>query len=153
MDRRRRAAIARDATRPKERDPCSLVSRAEAEAALEAPLAKDPVVDGAQCTYTYQPASLPGPSCSNPLAGRHPEFREHAALAAGIVKALPRRRRRPGQAGTRRAGSALTGPWEAAGRPVEFWAVKKDVLIKADAQAAMKQAHARNLVAAAMSKL
>jgi hypothetical protein len=49
---------------------------------------------------------------------------------------------------------ALTGPWEVAyAGPFEFWAVKNDVLVKADAQAAMKQAHARNLVAAAMSKL
>ena len=44
------AAVARDASRPKERDPCSLVSRAEAETALEAPLAKDPVVEGDTCT-------------------------------------------------------------------------------------------------------
>ena len=74
-------------------------------------------------------------------------------MAAGVGKAFSR-----GAAQDKTESTvpdpALTGPWETAhAGPFEFWAVKNDVLIKADAQAAMKQAHARNLVAVAMSKL
>ncbi|MBP7610309.1 MAG: hypothetical protein KA760_12490 [Steroidobacteraceae bacterium] len=149
------AAVARDASRPKERDPCSLVSRAEAETALEAPLAKDPVVDGDTCTYTYT-GKLPWTIVLK-MRWRdgYPEFREHANLTAGVVKALgPDVDSSQDKMEPAASDPALTGPWEVAyAGPFEFWAVKNDVLVKADAQAAMKQAHARNLVAAAMSKL
>ncbi len=148
-------AIARDATRPKERDPCSLVSRAEAEAAVEAPLTQDPVVDGNTCTYAYE-GKLPWKIV---LTFRwrdgYAEFREHASTAAGVGKVFSL----GDDAGNGKEqpaapDPALTGPWETAyAGPFEFWAVKDDVLVKADAQGAMKQAHARNLVAAAMSKL
>jgi hypothetical protein len=149
------AATARDATRPTARNPCSLVSRAEAEAAVEAPLTQDPVVDGNTCTYAYT-GRLPWKIV---LAIRwrdgYPEFREHAAVAAGVGKAFSlgddaSQDKKESAA----SDPALTGPWETAyAGPFEFWAVKDDVLVKADSQAAMKQVHARNLVAAAMSKL
>jgi hypothetical protein len=149
------AATARDATRPKERNPCSLVSRTEAESAVEAPLAQDPIVDGNTCTYAYT-GKLPWKIVLNVRwRDGYPEFREHAAVAAGVGKALSV----GDDAGqdkqaTAAPDPALTGPWETANAgPFEFWAVKNDVLIKADAQAAMKQSHARNLVAAAMGKL
>ena len=147
------AAVARDATRPRERDPCSLVSRAEAESAVEAPLAKDPVVDGDTCTYTYT-GKLPWTIVLK-MRWRdgYPEFREHASLAADVVKALSAGAS-PDKQEPAAPDPALTGPWETAyAGHFEFWAVKNDVLVKADAQAAMKQEHARNLVAAAMSKL
>lgn len=148
------AAIARDAARPKPRDPCSLVSRAEAEAVMEAPLAKDPEVDGDTCTYVATG------NWAIPLKVRwrdgNPEFREHAALVAGMSKLFAG----GGDASQDRKESApppdpaLTGPWEAAQNAAgEFWAVKNDILIKADSRGARKQEHARNLVAAAMSKL
>jgi len=149
------AAVARDAMRPKERNPCSLVSRAEAEVAVEAPLTQDPVVDGNTCTYAYT-GKLPWKIVlSIRWRDGYPEFREHAAVAAGVGKAFSS----DGDMAQDKTEStapdpALTGPWETAhAGPFEFWAVKNDVLIKADAQAAMKQAHARNLVAVAMSKL
>jgi hypothetical protein len=149
------AAVARDALRPKERNPCSLVSRAEAEVAVEAPLTQDPVVDGDTCTYAYT-GKLPWKIVlSIRWRDGYPEFREHAGVAAGVGKAFSL----DGDTAQDTTESTapdptLTGPWETAhAGPFEFWAVKNDVLIKADAQAAMKQAHARNLVAAAMSKL
>ena len=147
------AAIARDAARPKPRGPCSLVSRAEAEAVMEAPLAKDPEVDGDTCTYVATG------NWAIPLKVRwrdgNPEFREHAALVAGMSKLFAR----GGDTGQDRKESAppdpaLAGPWEAAQNAAgEFWAVKNDILLKADSRGARKQEHARNLVAAAMSKL
>jgi hypothetical protein len=148
------AATARDATRPKERNPC-LVSRAEAEVAVEAPLTQDPVVDGNTCIYAYT-GKLPWKIVlSVRWRDGYAEVREHAGVAAGVGKALSlgddasQEKKEPAA-----PDPALTGPWETAyAGPFEFWAVKNDVLVKADAQAAMKQAHARNLVAAAMSKL
>ena len=149
------AAIARDATRPKPRDPCSLVTRAEAEAAMEAPLAKDPAVDGSKCTYVSA-GKIPWTIVLNVRwRDGNPEFREHAALVAGAGKVFAL----GGDAGQNKQESvapdpALTGPWEAAQFGMgEFSAMKNDVLIKADSTGAQKQEHARNLVAAAMSKL
>jgi hypothetical protein len=149
------AAIARDATRPKPRDPCSLVTRAEAEAAMEAPLAKDPAVDGSNCTYVST-GKFPWTIVLNVRwRDGNPEFREQTALVAGMSKVFAL----GGDAGQNKQepvapDPALTGPWEAAQFSAgEFWAVKNDVLIKADARGAQKLEHARNLVAAAMSKL
>ena len=149
------AAIARDATRPKPRDPCSLVSRAEAETAMEAPLAKDPVVEGSKCSYVSA-GKIPWTIVLDTRwRDGNPEFREHAAIVAGVGKVFAP----DGDAGQNTVAAAvpdpaLTGPWEAAQVGMrEFWAVKNDVLIKADASGARKQEHARNLVAAAMSKL
>ena len=157
------AAIARDATRPGERNPCSLVSRAEAEAALEAPLAKDPVADGSKCTYAYTTAVKGVGSAELPwtielsISWRNgfAQFREHAALAAGVGKAFALGGDAgPGKQEPAAPDPALTGPWEVAGTGLfEFSAVKQDVLIKADARGARKQEHARKLVAAAISKL
>ena len=120
---------------------------------MEAPLAKDPAVDDSTCTYV----STGNWSIVLKVRWRdgNPEFREHAAIVAGVGKAFAL----GGDAGQNKEESsapnpALTGPWEAAQVGMrEFWAVKNDVLIKADASGARKQEHARNLVAAAMSKL
>jgi hypothetical protein len=149
------AASARDATRPKPRDPCSLVSRAEAEAAMEAPLASDPSVDGSKCTYVSA-GKLPWTIVLNVRwRDGYPEFREHAATVAAVRGSFAP----AGTTGQNAVASAvpdpaLSGPWEAAMAGMrEFWAVKNDVLIKADAAGARKQEHARALVAAAMSKL
>jgi hypothetical protein len=149
------AAIARDAMRPKKRDTCSLVSRAAAEAAIEAPLAKDPVAEGDTCTYTYT-GKLPWTIVlTTRWRDSYPEFRQHAALEANVGKAFSL----GGDGGQDKKelaapDAALAGPWEAAHMGMfEFSAVKKDVLIKADATGARKREHARNLVAAAMSNL
>ena len=151
------AAIARDATRPKERDPCSLVSRADAETALESPLVKDPEVDGSKCIYTYtdkMQRSI-GLEVINWRDG-YAQFRQHAATAAGVGKAL-------GVGGddsqdkkeSAAADSALAGPWESAQRVQDkFFAVKNDVLITAGSFiASREEALARKLVAVAISKL
>lgn len=154
------AAIARYATRPKERDPCSLVSRAEAETALEAPLTMDPVADGSKCIYTYTgTGKLPWkPELVLDIRWRNgfAQYREHAALTANVGKVFAL----GDKAGIDKKESAapdpaLIGPWEAAQFAMfEFSAVKKDVLVKADASAAIKKEEpARRFVTIAMSKL
>ncbi len=149
------AAIARDATRPKERDACSLVSRADAEAAMEAPLAKDPVADGSTCTYVSAGKFPWTIALSISWRNGFAQLREHAALAAGVGKAFAL----GGAAGQEKKEAAtpepvLSGPWEVAQEGgFEFSAVKKDVLVKADARGARKPEHARKLVALAISKL
>lgn len=166
------AAIARDATRPTERDPCSLVSRAEAEAALEFPLVKDPVAEGSKCTYTYTGAGTRPLIVNLEIRWRNglAVYREHAGLVASVGMANAQFAERAAKAGgvdkvvgddagPDKKGSAapvpaLAGPWEAAQvGMMEFSAVKKDVLIKADAYDNKQQERARKLVAAAMSKL
>lgn len=150
------AAIARDATRPKERNPCSLVSRAEAEAALEAPLTKDPVVDGSTCLYTYTGKFPRTIGLAISWRNGYAQFRQHAATAAGVGNALAL----GGDAGQGKKESApqdpaVTGPWESAQVVQdEFSAVKKDVLITAGSVMASRERElARNLVALAISKL
>lgn len=150
-------AIARDATRPKERDPCSLVSRAEAEAALEFPLVKDPVVEDSKCIYTYTGTGTRPLSVGLDIRWRNgfAVFRGDAAVRANVGKALG--------LGSHTAQDkkestvpdpVLAGPWEAAqvGQG-NFSAVKKDVLIKADAYDNKQQERARKLVALAIGKL
>ena len=167
-------AIARDATRPKERNPCSLVSRAEAEAALEFPLVKDPVVDDSKCIYTYTGTGTRPLSVGLDIRWRNgfAVFRERAALVAGVGMANAQLAERSAtaagvgkafgvgdDAGQGKKGSAasdptLAGPWEAAQTGMlDFSAVKKDVLIKADAYDNKQQERARKLVAVAISKL
>ena len=149
------AAIARDATRPKPRDPCSLVTRAEAEAVMEAPLAKDPAADGSKCTYVSVGKFPWTIELNFRWRDGNPEFRERAAMVAGLGKVFALH----GDAGQNKQepvapDPALTGPWEAAqDGGGEFWAVKNDVLVKADLRSAQKLEHVRNLVAAAMSKI
>jgi hypothetical protein len=175
-------AIARDATRPKTQDPCSLVSRAEAAIALESPLEKDPLAEGSKCTYTYS-GSLPGykgrpipRTITLDINWRYgyANYRQHSAIVASVGKMFAiddkagvKQFGKPGAltevdakatAGNVSKPAApdplLIGPWEAANMSMlEFSAVKKDVRIMADARGAYKQEHARNLVAAAMSKL
>jgi hypothetical protein len=150
------AAIARDAARPKERDPCSLLSRAEAEAALEAPLVKDPVVDGSKCLYTYTDKIPRTIGLAISWHNGYAQFREHAATAASVGKAFalggdtsqPKKE-------SAAPDSALIGPWESAHVVQdEFSAVKNNVLVTAGSVIARRDLeHARNLVAAAMSKL
>jgi hypothetical protein len=150
------AAIARDATRPKERDPCSLVSRAEVEAAVEAPLAKDPVAEGSQCTYVYTD-KLPWTIVLDMhWRNRFAQYRERAGLTASVRNAIASDvATSPSTQDAAAPNPALSGPWEAANvSMMEFWAVKKDVLIKTDSAGDNKRLeHARKLVAAAMSKL
>jgi hypothetical protein len=150
------AAIARDATRPKERNPCSLVSRAEAETALEAPLAKDPEVDGSTCLYTCTGKFPRTIGLAISWRNGYAQFREHTAMAAGVGKALVL----GGDAGQDKKESSapdplLTGPWESAQRVQDkFLAVKKDVLITAGSVMARKDVElGRNLVALAIGKL
>ena len=151
------AAIARDATRPKERDPCSLLSRAEAEAALEGPLTKDPVADGSKCTYAYTD-NMPRTVMLD-INWRHgfEAYRERLALTGQLTGKLGSAvRLSPTLAPEAVAPDpALSGPWEAASvSQMQFWAVKKDVLINTDGAGDYKRLeHARKLVVAAMSKL
>ena len=150
------AAIARDAARPAERDPCSLVSRAEAEAALESPLAKDPVVDGGKCIYTYTDKLQRTIGLGISWRNGYAQFRQHAAIAVSVGKAFALGAdSNQDSKKSSAADSSLTGPWESAQVVQdEFYAVKKDVLITAGSvMAHREQEHARNLVAAAMSKL
>jgi hypothetical protein len=168
------SAKARDATRPKERDPCNLVSRAEAEAALEFPLVKDPVVEDSKCIYTYTGTGTRPLSVGLDIRWRNgfAVLREHAAIAANVGQANAQFAERaakagsvakvvdanlevaPGKKGAAAPEPALAGPWEAAQvGMMEFSAVKKDVLIKADAYDNKQQERARKLVAAAMNKL
>ncbi len=151
------AAIARDATRPKERNPCSLVSRAEAEVVLEAPLTQDPVVDGSKCMYTYTVGKF-ARTIGLAISWRngYAQFRQHGAMAAGMGGAFGL----GGDAGQNKKESvapdpALTGPWESAQVVQdEFSAVKKDVLITAGSVMASRERElARKLVALAISKL
>jgi hypothetical protein len=151
------AAIARDATRPKERNPCSLVSRVEVEAALEAPLTKDPVVDGSKCMYTYAGDRFSGPiGLAISWRNGYAQFRQHGAMAAGMGGAFGL----GGGAAQNKKESiapdpALTGPWESAQEVQdEFSAVKKDVLITAGSvMTARERELARKLVALAIGKL
>lgn len=168
------SAIVRDATRPKERDPCSLVSRTEAESALEFPLVKDPVVEDSKCIYTYTGTGTHPISIGLDIRWRNgfAVFRQHAALVASVGKANAQFAELAAKAGSVEkvfdAGydaesekktssvpdSALGGPWEAAqSGMLEFSAVKKDVLIKADAGDNKQQEYAKKLIGAAMSKL
>jgi hypothetical protein len=168
------AAVARDATRPKERDPCSLVSRTEAEAALEFPLVKNPVVEDTKCIYTYTGTGSRPISIGLNVRWRNgfAVFRQQAALVAAVGKANAQFTELAAKAGSvgkvfdagydadsDKKGSAvpdsaLAGPWEAAQvGMLEFSAVKKDVLIKADAGDNKQLELARKLIAAAMSKL
>ena len=150
------AATARAAARPAERDPCSLVSRAEAEAALGSTLAKDPVVDGSKCEYTSSERFAGTISLGVSWRNGYAQFRQHATTAADVGKAFAL-----GADSSQRTApsvvtdSLLVGPWEAAQVVQDqFYAVKKDVLITAGSVMSRKQQeHARNLVAAAMSKL
>lgn len=150
------AATARAAARPAERDPCSLVSRAEAEAALESPLAKDPVVDGSKCDYTSSEKFAGTISLGVSWRNGYAQFRQHAATAADVGKAFALGADSTQQAKKSvAADSLLVGPWESAQVVQDqFYAVKKDVLITAGSVMGRKQQeHARNLVAAATSKL
>jgi len=151
------AAIARDAARPKERNPCSLVSRAEAEVALEAPLTQDPVVDGSKCMYTYTVGKF-SRSIGLDISWRngYAQFRQHGAMAAGIGRAFGL----GGDAAQNKKESvapdpALAGPWESAQVVQDqFSAVKKDVLITAGSVMGSRERElARKLVALAISKL
>lgn len=149
------AATARAATRPAERNPCSLVSRAEAEAALGTTLATDPVVDGSKCDYTSSERFVGTISLGVSWRNGYAQFRQHAATAADASKVFAL-----GADSSQRtdqsvaADSLLVGPWESAQVVQDqFYAVKKDVLITAGSVMSRKQQeHARNLVAAAMSK-
>ena len=150
------AATAREATRPAQRDPCSLVSRAEAETALGATLAKDPVVDGDKCDYTLSEKYAGTISLGMSWRNGYAQYRQHAATAADVGKAFAlgadsSQTTAPSVA----ADSLLVGPWESAAVVQDhFYAVKKDVLMTAGSVMGRKQQeHARNLVAAAMSKL
>jgi hypothetical protein len=149
------AAIARDAARPKERDPCSLISRTEAEVALEAPLARDPVVDGTKCVYTYVGKFPWTIGLTVSWRNGYAQFRQHTANVKNVGKVFSLDADAAGvQSDSTAAEPALIGPWEAAQTgPFEFYAVKKDVLVTADARGAMRQEHAQKLVAAVMSKL
>lgn len=49
-------AIARDRTRPVVASACTLVTRAEAEALIGAPVAADPEGSESECTYVWTPA-------------------------------------------------------------------------------------------------
>ena len=150
------AASARAGARPAERDPCSLVSRAEAEAALETPLAKDPVVDGSKCDYTSSDRFAGTISLGVSWRNGYAQFRQHAATAADVGKAFAlgadSSQHTTNSVAT---DSLLVGPWESAQVVQDqFYAVKKDVLITAGSVMGRKQQeHARKLVAAAASKL
>ena len=159
------AAIARDATRPKERDPCSLLSRAEAEAAIEAPLTKDPVADGSKCTYAYTDNMPRTVMLDIHWRNGFEAYRERVALTAGAARAV-RLAAAPEFAAHKLAmpdaaaadpevSGPWSGPWEIASvSQMQFWAVKKDVLINTDSAGDYKRLeHARKLVVAAMSKL
>ncbi|MEO6414434.1 MAG: hypothetical protein ABIP73_00180 [Gemmatimonadaceae bacterium] len=149
------AAMARAAARPAERSPCSLVSRAEAEAALGTTLATDPVVDGSKCDYTSSERFVGAISLGVSWRNGYAQFRQHVATAADVGKAFE-----PGADASQQtaqpvaADSLLVGPWDSAQVVQDqFYAVKKDVLITAGSVMGRKQQeHARNLVAAAMSK-
>ena len=133
---------------------------------------KDPVAEGSKCIYTYTGTGTRPLPVGIDIRWRNglAVFREHAALAAGVGMANARFAEQAAKAGSvdKVAGEdagpdkkvsaapepALPGPWEVAQvGMMEFSAVKKDVLIKADAYDNKQQERARKLVAAAISKL
>jgi hypothetical protein len=134
------AAIAYNAShRPRQRDPCSLVSRADAEALLGAPLISAPISMGDHCDYELPPQGIRQVYDVNVVwSGGFSAFHEDNALLAGFAKGIL-----PGGmsgAGAGQIRSALGGvdlppgqPWEAAHQSITgIAAVRNDVMVSID---------------------
>jgi len=174
------AALALEAKRPTRVDPCSLVSRAEAEALL-GPLIAAPVSEGDSCSYELPTQGLRQIyELKIRWHGGYADYREHNAMAGGIVKAML-----PGEKDMKKTASDLhsgnnaeagsidksygggdtgaqhmfsgvdagQGPWDEATTSIlGFAAVRKDVQMTIDVSG-VRADSAHKLVASAMSKI
>ena len=145
------AAQGYESRRPHKVDPCSLVSRAEAEAVI-GPLIAAPVSRGDTCSYEAPPQGLRQVyELAIEWRGGYGDYREKTAMQSGIGQMFGM-----GHADiAHQVGGqdAAPGPWDAATTSViGFMAVKRDVLMSMDMRG-INAAKGRALVAKAMSKL
>ncbi len=144
------AAQAYESKRPRKVDPCSLVSRAEAEALL-GPLVAAPASQGDTCSYEVPAQGIRQIyELSIEWRGGYSDYREKAAMQGSIGQMFSM-----GHADiARQVGGqdAAPGPWDAATTSIiGFMAVKHDVLMSMDMRG-INAAKGRALVAKAMGK-
>jgi len=147
------AAKAFAATRPKPRNPCDLLTRAEAEAVLGTLIA-DPKPSGLTCSYQLTPQNnFPRNYELNiTWRGGYAAFRSDSHVAGLMGKAMG------GGASSKSEDDSLPkaaadDPWERGGVQYnDFVALKKDVRIKID-QRMLDREKTKALVTAAMRKI
>ena len=148
------------ANRPKPRDACALVSRAEAEA-LIGRLAGDPKSIDERCLYELAGEGGFAPTYVMKVrwTGGFSDFRQHNDIATTFAKAFTASLPLPGDR-TEALGASVTGSdlaansaWELAHVSITgLSAVKKDVLVSIDSESGRTD-EAVKLMAKAMSKL
>jgi hypothetical protein len=156
-----RAIAYETAHRPKHVDPCTLLSRAEAEAIM-GPLSGDPTSKGDTCTFPQAAAGNIGMQAELTVqwTGGFRDVREKTSLIQGAAKGFasslqvsPNATKATEQV---MAGGAPTAnpAWEASGPTVAggFSAAKKDVLIRIESLG-LKQEQKEKVLAQAMSKI
>lgn len=165
IDGNRSVAAAKDyaaAHRPKHRDPCSFVTRAEAEAII-GPLSADPKASGDDCEYDHLIDSPTGKLPAQVVINVHwsfgyQELRENASLRQGFVQGFTAGMPHGKDVAAALSGGALPASpyWEVAysgatraGGPA---AVKNDVMIGVDAFAVPPE-QTLKMLETAMSKL
>ncbi len=146
------------AHRPKPRDPCSLVTRAEAEALLGRLIA-EPKAHGSACDYELPPQGIRQVyELHIDWSGGFAQFHENNALLAGFTRGMTAN---VSGAGRGEIEQLLEGteapvgpePWEAAHASITgIAAVKDDVMMSIDTRG-VKAANAARLLQKAMSRL
>ena len=145
------AALAQDAQRPKERQVCTLLTRAEVEALL-GPLNGEPTGSDSDCTWRYQRIGNDGKARDWPMEvkvrwhGGFADIRESVQMAGKVMSSLV------GGAAPPPASAKINGPWDEAAAAVDFMAVRKDVIVRIDLRIA-DQATAQRFAGALLQKL
>jgi hypothetical protein len=149
------AALAQDAQRPKERQVCTLLTRAEVEALL-GPLNGEPTGSDSDCTWRYQRKGIDGKLRDWPMEvkvrwhGGFADIRDSVQMAGKVMTSLVGGDASGGAAAPESA--KIEGPWDEAAATVDFMAVRKDVIVRIDLRIA-DQATAQKFAGALLQKL